>query len=362
MDNIYEPQMITPTKPLKLALAETGAAIKPRSVLPILSCVRLRTNDGMLELSTSSLDAWITRLVPCEGGLPSLCTPHYKLKQVIEQCGESVSLEVEDFRLLVKSGNTKTWLPIIPESEFPTERFGEMKQVPVNAPEIANGIEAVSWAADWMDLKPVAYANILIKLTPTDTYCVATKSTVCAMYRTGWISAKMEIVIPAPLAELLIPVLRGEHADLSLSENFAIARNLNGMAAVKLSAEKYLKWEGITQMYAARDGLKGVDISSELLKKACLMAVIVNGANETPALELSQEGGVLTLRSGNDDYFETVASEGEPQKGCFNAIYLTAALPKLNSDTVKFVGTENGVFFEGGNLTVAIGRLPSKAR
>lgn len=348
------------TKPLKLALAETGAAIKSRPPLPILSCVRLKTKDGMLELVTTDINSWVLRLVPCKGEL-SVCVNHSKLKQVIEQASEEASIEMDGNRLLVKSGRTKTQLPTLPIEEFPNEQFGEMKQVAVIASEIGNGIDSVAWSADSEGVKPPVYGNILIKLESKKATCFASRSVVSAIWQSNLICEEREIVVPAMLSEMLVPVLKDEHSDLFLSENYIMAKSLNGSTVVKLFNGEYLKWDSIQQLLALRDsGNAGVQIDTELLKKACAFAQIVNPPNETPALEIEQTEETLTLRAGSDDYVDTVESKYEPQLSRFNSLYLSSALPKLNSEKVRMVSTKSGVFFDAGNLTVAVGLLPNK--
>lgn len=362
------------TKPLKLALAETGAAIKSKPPLPILSCVRLRIKDGLLELATTNIDAFLTKLVPCDGELQPLCVPHSTLKQVIEQCGEEVTLEVEvkresvtrnEFsRLIVKSGVTMARLPTLPWEEFPQGEFGEMKNIAVAAHEIANGIESVAWAADDGNTRHPRYGCILIKLEPAKAYCFGSRGTVSALWECGLICEQKDIVIPSTLAEMLVPVLRDEHSDLRLSENHVQANSLNGTTTVKLFGDEYLRWESIQELFTPIRAAKGIWIQEEVLKKACLLSGVFASERQLdkdlPPMEIEQQNGSLILRGGCENQFEhTESSEAEPCFSRFNSKYLNEALPKLNAKKVRFISTPNGAFFENEtSLTIAIGVLP----
>lgn len=342
------------TKALSAALSECGQAIQASNALPILMSVRLAVEAGNLEIEATNLEAWILRRMACEGEMKSCCVRHSTFKRVVDLVeAESITLTIDSGKLLIASGNSKVRLPIEPQ-EFPSDSFADAKPVDAMAAvatDLADGLDAVCWAACIDQSKHPIYENVLILMESHALKCVASRSVTSAIFHRLRICPNLEIILPAKHAGLLVPFLREESAESLLSKNYLIAKSVKGLCAVKLSAVGSVKWESVQNILDSRQG-SGVLIASTLLKTACARTMLITD-NGTPRLELEQIGGVLTLASG-ENYKDTIQSTGEPAVATLNATELLRALPKLNSDTVRFVSAPNGSFWSAGDLTVAL--------
>lgn len=348
------------TKSLKQSLADCAPVIRLPNPTPIRGIVRY---DGT-QLWATSLTAWVSRSVGA--GDCTFCVNYGKLKQVADQVsGEEIELTVDAGKLNLKSGSYSMKLPLFPENEFPTMEISDTKPIAAPLSDVADAIDQVAWSADNGSTKPPAYSNILLKMEPKALWGVASRSVVSAFFHRALICGDMELVIPASLATLLVPVLREEGSSLLSNERYVVAKSNLGMAAVQLFNGQYLKWESVQGLLALKDGKPKTLVDVDALKRACANARIVTDTDsslkKTPALEMDQADGKLTFLAGdNNDYLECVDSDGEKLNSRFNADYLSEALNAVKGPKLEWVATSNGVFFTCSDTCVAIGVLPKR--
>lgn len=350
------------TKSLKQALADCAPVVRLPNPTPIRGIVRF---DGT-QLWVTSLTAWISRLVDGVGDC-SFCVNYGKFKQVVDQVsGEEIELAVDGGKLSLKSGSYSMKLPLFPENEFPAIGSLNVKPIAASLTDVADAIEQVAWSADDGKTRPPAYSNILLKLEPKALWCVASRSVVSAFFHRALICGDKELVIPANLAMLLVPALREEESSLLSNDRYAVVKSKSGTVAVQLFNGQYLKWESVQGLLALKNGKPKTLVDVDALKRACMNARIVTDTDstlkKTPALEMDQADGRLTFIAGdNDDYLESITSDGEKSNSRFNAEYLSEALNVVKGPKLEWVAAENGVFFTGGDTTtIAIGLLPRR--
>ncbi len=122
-----------PIAELKPALAGLGKVINARATLPVLQYVKVeRTAEGWIALTGTDLDRFVTMRLeqPVDGPPATVLLPLDQLVQVVKNCGNSETIEVESnpaasiirFPLGNETGESK--VPFVAPDEFPqTPRF-----------------------------------------------------------------------------------------------------------------------------------------------------------------------------------------------------------------------------------------------
>ncbi len=105
---------------LKLALNRIGPALKSRSTLPCMSCVKLEAVEG-LSLTATNLDLRITEKIEAnisqEGAV--LVSARTLSGMVSELQGGEVALNLKGSTLLIEAGSARLSLPTVDLKEFP---------------------------------------------------------------------------------------------------------------------------------------------------------------------------------------------------------------------------------------------------
>ncbi len=118
---IYPMKIIIVQENLKNALGICSRAVSSSSTLAILGSVLLKTQSGMLKISSTNLEIGISELVRCkveEEG--SVCLPAKLLNEVVSSLpAEPVTLEVVEGGLRLSAGKFRTTLKTVPTEDFP---------------------------------------------------------------------------------------------------------------------------------------------------------------------------------------------------------------------------------------------------
>lgn len=354
------------TKQFLAAVSECRRVIKSGVALQSLQSVLLKCDGGRLTVSTTNLDAWITRYIPCEGEITPLCVTAHKLAQVLSEIqSDDVEVTNDGARLKITAGDFRTFLQALDATEFLQVDIGKAKPIAVSTLDLADAIDATSWAAG-DDPTRLNIQNILIRLTPTRLKAYATTAKTVAVFDRALICGKQDIIAPALLLEFVPSTLREEESEFSLSDSYCVAKSISGTVAVKRPETGFVSDEALHSILGVKDALRPTPVSAMALKRATVMAQVVVSANGYSELIIEHTGSELRFRATNGDYEETIACPGEKAWAKINPAYLAEALPKLAAETIEFrspgpimAGESKAVatYWSAGDLTVVISQL-----
>lgn len=232
------------TKPLSLALEKVkrihGDA---RRTLPILSCVKLSAENGILEISASDLDQFQIERVECDGNLAPTCVNQNYIAGAIG--GESVTLEMSGDSLEVTSGFGTTKLPTMDAGEFPsipTLEKGENHGV--NCQELGKAIDLVSFAASTEAVRYILNSVYACGESKTLS-AVSTNGRELAVVESALIGSAFKIVAPSAFAGNLCSALMRDGASFSSSSSWMLVRHAAGSYYCKQLEGKYPNWKQV---------------------------------------------------------------------------------------------------------------------
>lgn len=346
-----------------MTLSECARAIKGRTPSPILSCVQLGTFKGTLIARATNTNVWVERVADCDGELEPCCVNHGLLSRLLElSTSEFVTLALGK-RLEVKGDSTSN-INILAAEEFP--RWPDMPAEPlaVNTADLADGMEAVSWATIDERAGRPALENTCINLTPKMMECIGFMGNMFAMFARPAIGVEKEFRVHSDFTPALVAALRQPESNLLVSDNFAMCAHKFGRTAVKLSDLQFVTgWRPFFERYAELPFAR-VDINA--MKAACARAMSMWSKDYSPGIRIAWENDTLTLESNGDvgDYKQVVTLGDDVGDGAvyLNASYLHQALSKMSGDKIRFTPDNERSFWRCGDLTVVIAGMAPPAK
>jgi DNA polymerase-3 subunit beta len=130
-------------KALEVELSALQIVAERKSIIPVLSTVRMIVADGMAQLTATDLDMSLLTQVPAAGESWSGCVPAKQLHELMRLLqGEQVEFEPKDNeRIQVKNGRSKHLLPTLPVSQFPQLEQPQPEMVTTDGAVLRTAIE-----------------------------------------------------------------------------------------------------------------------------------------------------------------------------------------------------------------------------
>lgn len=142
--------LVVEARKVAQAMAGAAAIVERRGIIPILSHVKLAATGGVLEVTTSDLDVEYRQRIELESPVDLAITVDAQhLSELAKVCadGAQMSLEMEDKRLVVKSGRSRWVFPTLPCDDFPQLVPGDLDHgIELPAKDLAAMIARVIWS------------------------------------------------------------------------------------------------------------------------------------------------------------------------------------------------------------------------
>lgn len=106
-------------------LTAVTRVVETRNTIPILANVLLQAEDGKLTVTGTDLDISYSQSAPAEGDLGTTVGARRLADIAKRLSGDTVTMEVKDDLLVVKSGRSRFTLPTLPVGDFPSLATGE---------------------------------------------------------------------------------------------------------------------------------------------------------------------------------------------------------------------------------------------
>lgn len=327
-------------------------AVTPRSTLPVLSNILIKTDGGRLRLSATNLElgisAWIDARVEDEGGLTVPARTFADLVSNLPSQDVTLSVDTRTQTLNVKCGTLNTDIKGISADEFPPMPAPDLDAaIPLNVGNFKEMIGQVVFAASTEDSRPnltgvhMSFEDEILEMAATDGYRISISR--AAMVGMG--KQKLEALIPArALSELSRVAVNG---DETLKMTFPPGRGqvIFHLKDVELVSQLI---EGNFPNYNAiippTFKTKTVLSTGDLLKACKQTEIIAREGNYIARLDIQpgEDGeSVAQLdisanseQTGSSEVIVDASVEGVPLLISFNIRYLREALEVIKTSTV----------------------------
>ncbi len=326
------------------ALQSVAGIVERRHTLPILANVLIRKTGNSVQLTTSDLEIQIrtTADLGGDGGSFTTTVGARKLIDILRTmpADQTVSIESQQAKLVLKGGKSKFTLQTLPAEDFPlvqeAANFGPAFSVPQKV--LKDLLSQVSFAMAVHDIR--YYLNgILFVAEGKQLSLVATDG-----HRLAFASATLDVEVPRQ--EVILPrktVLELQRllsdAEGSLEMQFAGNQakfSFDGMEFVtKLVEGKFPDYNRVIP----KNHKNSITLGRTALL-ASLQRTAILTSEKFKGVRLNIEPGTLRVASNNSDQEEAVDEididyGGDTIEIGFNVTYLIDALTNMGQDMVK---------------------------
>lgn len=172
---------------LKAGLMVVGRIVSSSNTLPILNNILLKTENGVLKISSTNLEVAIITQIRCRVEEDGEITVVAKtLGDLVNNMpNQNITLKIEKNELIIDNENYHTSLKTLPPDDFPLIPKLDIKTpFTIDSQELKNSLDAVVFAASTNQTQPElcgVYMNLeegKLKVAATDRYRLAEKSLV----------------------------------------------------------------------------------------------------------------------------------------------------------------------------------------
>ncbi len=331
------------------ALQSVAGIVERRHTLPILANVLLRKNGPTVELTTSDLEIQIrTRAeLDGDGGAFTTTVGARKLIDILRTlpADQTVSLESQQAKLLLKAGKSKFTLQTLPAEDFPlvqeSASFGPVFSVPQKT--LKSLLNQVAFAMAVHDIR--YYLNgILFVAEGQKLSLVATDG-----HRLAYAGATLEVEVPRQ--EVILPRKTVVELQRLLSDADGEAPPMIDMQFANNQAKfSFGAMEFVTKLVEGkfpdynrvipRNHRNGFTLGRASLL-ASLQRTAILTSDKFKGVRLNIDPGTLRIASINAEQEEAVDEldidyGGDPIESGFNVTYLIDVLQNMNQDMVRF--------------------------
>jgi DNA polymerase-3 subunit beta len=337
---------------LSHGVAIVARAVAPRSTLPVLSNILIKTDEGRLRLSATNLElgisAWIGGNVAEEG---AITVPSRTFADLVNNLpNESVTLTVDarTQTLNIKCGTLNTDIKGISAEEFPPMPAPDMDTaIPLNVANFKEMIQQVVFAASTEDTRPnltgihMTFEGDNLVMAATDGYRISISQNAVAQKPVQ----KLDALIPArALSELARVAVNG---DETLLMAFPAGRgqvifHLTDVELVSQLIEgNFPNYQAIVpQTFKTRTVLS----TANLLKACRQTEIIAREGNYIAKLDIQPEDcnthsaqmqiSAASEQTGTSEVIVDASVDGNPLLISFNIKYLREVLEVIKTANV----------------------------
>jgi len=326
------------------ALQSVAGIVERRNTLPILANVLLRKTGSQLQLTTSDLEIQIRTTASLEGDEGSFATTlgARKLIDILRTMpgDQTVSLESNAGKLLLKGGKSRFTLQSLPAEDFPlvqeSASFGPVFSVPQKT--LKGLLGQVSFAMAVHDIR--YYLNgILFVAEGKQLSLVATDG-----HRLAFASATLDVEVPKQ--EVILPRKTVLEMQRLLSDKEGAIEMQFAANQAKFSFEGM---EFVTKLVEGKfpdynrvipKNHKNIVTLGRLPLLASLQRTAIMTSEKFKGVRLNVEPGVLRVASNNAEQEEAVDEldidyDGDTIEIGFNVTYLIDALQNMSQEMVR---------------------------
>ncbi len=338
----FEISRETLIKPLQLV----AGVVERRQTLPVLSNVLLVLDGNELSMTGTDLEVELVGRVEVEPGSEGgeVTVPARKLMDICKSLPDSASLkfEVDDNKVVIRSGRSRFTLSTLPPSDFPSvDESSEALEFAVQQQRLKEMLDNTSFAMAQQDVR--YYLNgLLFEVSPHYLRLVATDGHRLAMETEDMAtpaSKILQVIVPRKgILELARLLTDGEESvSVVIGSNHIRARTSNFTFTSKLVDGKFPDYDrvlpkgGDKTIIADRNSLR-----QSLNRTAILSNEKFRGIRLTL---LDDEIKILANNPEQEEAEEIVAVEykGDSLEIGFNVSYLVDVLTVVDTETIEII-------------------------
>ncbi|NDF13020.1 MAG: DNA polymerase III subunit beta [Proteobacteria bacterium] len=334
------------------SLARLQSIVEKRNTIPILSNIKIETEEGALRLTATDMDLTATETIAgtiSEEG--AVTVPAHTLYEIVRKLpdGSQVNLEsdAKSAQLKVTSGNAKFSLSYLPAEDFPTMPEGSLShQFNLTAKDCAILIERTRFAMSseetryylngiYLHVANNASGEAALKAVATDGHRLARIETAMPEGAKGMPG----IIIPRKTVTELSKLLQENTGDVNIALSETKIRFASGNIVLlsKLIDGTFPDYERVIP--ASND--KILEIDAAQLSQA-IDRVSTVSTDKSRAIKLALSKGKLTLSANspeNGTAEEEVGAhfDADAMEIGFNSKYMLEMMTQLEGDTAQFL-------------------------
>ena len=327
-------------------------AVSPRSTLPVLSNILVKTDNGRLRLSATNLElgitCWIGARVEGEGAITVPARTFTDLISNLPTEKVVLTLDNSTQTLNVKCGTSETNIKGIDAEEFPPIPEPNLEEgVPLNVFTFKEMVQQVAFAASTDEARPVLTGVLLkldggsITMAATDGFRISIREDII----TNPVSRPIEAIIPARALVELARIIGSSEETLIMTfppERGQVIFHMNNLElASQLIDGNFPDFRAIIPQSFKTHTL----LSTSGLLKACKQAEIIarEGTNVArlniiPETDESTPGtleiSAISEQTGSSEVLVDASVDGVPLLVAFNVRFLREVLEVIKSDNV----------------------------
>lgn len=329
------------------ALTLTGKAIKDNTVMPILETYRFKITDGILEITGSSMEVFITKRIKIDAAENvSIAIPSGKLLDIINKLPDQpLTFEVTEtkvdkaksFGLKITYSNGKCDMSVEDGDDFPDVKPGSDIVLKLDSELLLGCINKTLFAVGKDELRP-AITGVLLNIENKVATFTGTNATLLSTFDMPLTQEDKSVsIVPAKVLGILQGVPLQKTVEVSISKkNIKFDIDEDTTIISVLIDEKFPDYKGIIP--DGNDNVLTIN-KDELLSAIGRVSVFSNEKTALVRLELGDE---IKLFGGDED-FKRNAEEtltglyaGDEMSIGLSAKLLMQAISKLKTDEVHF--------------------------
>ncbi len=334
------------------SVSMVSRAVSPRSTLPVLANIMVKTDDGRLRLSATNLElgitSWIGARIEGEGAITVPARTFTDLIGNLPSDNVTLALDNSTQTLNVRCGTSETNIKGIDAEEFPPIPEPDLENgVPLNIANFKEMVQQVAFAASTDEARPVLTGVLLkldeemITMAATDGFRISIREDAIP----NRIASPMEAIIPARALVELARILGGSEETLIMTFPPDRGQVIFHMDNLELASQLI---EGSFPDYRAivpQNFKTHTLLSTNGLLKACKQAeIIAREGTNVARLNIIPETdeaspGTLEIsahseQTGSSEVMVDASVDGVPLLVAFNVRFLREVLEVIKSDNV----------------------------
>ncbi len=327
-------------------------AVSPRSTLPVLSNILVKTDDGRLRLSATNLElgitCWIGARIESEGAITVPARTFTDLVSNLPSDQVELTLDNHTQTLNVRCGTSVTDIKGIDAEEFPPIPEPKIEEgIPLNVTNFKEMVQQVAFAASTDEARPVL-TGVLLKLDGDHITMAATDGFRISIREDeipNAVPTALEAIIPARALVELARILGSGHETLIMTFPPDRGQVIFHMDDLELASQLI---EGSFPDYRAivpQNFKTHTLLSTAGLLKACKQAeIIAREGTNVARLNIVPETdeaspGVLEIsavseQTGSSEVMVDASVDGIPLLVAFNVRFLREVLEVIKADNV----------------------------
>lgn len=331
---------------LKNGLQIAGRIIGNTNTLPILNNVLLKTDNGLLYITSTNLEIGLRTQVRCKVDDPGeVCLPAKIISDLVAALpAGNIEMETTDQGVEIRAENYKTKIHSLPADEFPIIPHVERKQaLTLPSQEFKKALESVIFAASTNETQP-ELSGVLLKTDASGLRLVATDRYRLAERLVPLGSGELrEIIIPHKTVQEIIRIIGPQQIDFELILSDTQLAAVFGETEIvsRLVDGQYPPYQQIIP----QTNTASMVVDTQQLLSALKTSGIFSRSNNSVILDYSVDDKIIKISASSHDLGESVITvpaeiKGETGVILLNHRYVIEALQTM-TDSQIFIKVVN---------------------